>query len=248
MATGATPVAVPIRSETWGIDPSRLPEAITPKTRAIIPVHLYGEDAGDFRPFGLPVIEDACESLGLVPLRGDITCYSFYANKIITTGEGGMICGSPEVIEKAKLWRNGGFDEAYSNIVPGLNYRMTNMQAALGLAQIGRLDYLLGRRLANVRSYKRLISGRGKWLFVAKVKNPRVLAEQLAEHGVQTRPVFTPLNKSPAFSRFADTRKFDFSASDEVWKTGLCLPTGPHVSPEGIIRIARILHGNINVR
>ena len=108
LAVGAKPILVDIDADTWGLDKNRLVGVLTKRTRAIIPVHLYGEDAGDFRQFGVPVIEDACESLGMVPIRGDMACYSFYGNKVITTGEGGMLCGK---FGKAVEWRDGGFDE-----------------------------------------------------------------------------------------------------------------------------------------
>src|SRR3990167_4587827 len=245
LAVGATPVFVDVSPETWGIDHRRIPDAITARTKAIIPVHLYGEDAGDFREFGLPVIEDSCEALGLVPLRGIVACFSFYGNKIITTGEGGMIAGNAELLSKARAWRNGGFDSEYSHTVPGLNYRMTNIQAALGLAQIERLDYLLRRRLANVGAYKQALPGKGKWLFVATTKNPRTLAEHLAANGIESRPVFTPLHRCPAFEQYAKGR---FDVSDEIWRTGLALPTGPHVPVDDIKKITRLVNVNFDLR
>src|SRR5260221_435510 len=131
-AVGAKPVFVDVSPHTWGLDRELVKEKMTRKTRAIIPVHLYGEDAGDFRDLGV-VIEDACESLGFVPMRGLMTCYSFYGNKIITTGEGGMVCG---YLGSAREWRNGGFGKDYLCQCPGLNYRMRNLQPAVGLAQL----------------------------------------------------------------------------------------------------------------
>ena len=140
LAVGAKPVLVDIDPETFGMDQGKVLSYLNRKTRAIIPVHLYGCDAGDFTQFGVPIIEDACESLGMVPIRGRMACFSFYGNKVITTGEGGMLCGD---FGNAKDWRDGGFDSEYRNTVPGLNYRMSNMQAAVGLAQLERFDTLL---------------------------------------------------------------------------------------------------------
>ena len=137
-----------------------------------------------------------------------------------------MLCGQ---FGNARDWRDGGFDQDYRNTIPGLNYRMTNMQAAVGLAQIERFDSLLERRLRNASIYSKNLRGRGKWLFVAEVNNPREVGRKLLERGIQTRPVFTPLHRSPAFRQYA---KGNYKASDAFWERGICLPTGPHVSPQ----------------
>jgi len=237
LAVGAKPVLVDIDPETWGMDKKRIFSVLNKRARAIIPVHLYGVDAGDFTQFGIPVIEDACEALGMVPIRGQMACYSFYGNKVITTGEGGMLCGK---FGNAREWRDGGFDDEYRNVLPGLNYRMSNMQAALGLAQFERLDSLLALRLANARRYGELLKGRGKWLFVAEVENPRETKTLLKTHGIDSRFVFTPLHRSPAFRAYAKGR---YKESDGVWERGLALPTGPHVTQEQIEKIAEIVHG-----
>ena len=226
LAVGAKPVLVDVEPETFGLDQRKVLSYLNRKTRAIIPVHLYGEDAGDFTQFGIPVIEDACESLGMVPIRGRLAAYSFYGNKPITTGEGGMLCGE---LGNAKEWRDGGFDETYSNTVPGLNYRMSNMQAAMGLAQIERFDELLALRLANAKLYAGSLPGKGKWLFVVETKDPVGLQRHLKENGVDSRPVFTPLHRSPAFRAYA---KGNYRGADKVWETGLCLPTGPHLKQQ----------------
>jgi perosamine synthetase len=237
LAVGAKPVLVDIDPATWGLDRQRIFGALNRKTRAIIPVHLYGEDAGDFTQFGIPVIEDSCEALGLVPIRGRMACYSFYGNKVITTGEGGMLCGD---LGNARDYRDGGFDREYRNVLPGLNYRMSNLQAAVGLAQLERIDSLLGARLRNASRYAELLEGKGKWLFVAQSDDPVALGKHLAERGIETRPVFTPLHRSPAFRQYAKGR---YKVSDEVWSRGLCLPTGPHVSLEQVEKIAGLIHG-----
>jgi len=236
LAVGAKPVVVDIDPETWGLDRKALFGCLNRRTRAIVPVHLYGEDAGDFAQFGVPVIEDACESLGMVPMRGTMTCYSFYGNKVITTGEGGMLCGD---FGNAREYRDGGFDTEYRNRIPGLNYRMSNMQAAIGLAQIERFDSLLRVRLRNAEAYAQAIEGKGKWLFVAKTSNPQGLKSYLKERGVESRFAFTPLHMSPAFKPYCRSR---YKHSEEVWSSGLCLPTGPHVSPEQVKTITGYVH------
>lgn len=241
LACGARPVLVDIDPGTWGLDKNRVFGVLNKKTRAIIPVHLYGEDAGDFTQFGIPVIEDACESLGMVPVRGKMACYSFYGNKPITTGEGGMLCGD---FGNAREWRDGGFDGDYRNAVPGLNYRMSNLQAAVGLAQLERIDSLLSDRQRNCRLFSERLKGKGKWLFVAECDNPRGLQQHLKSHGVDSRPVFTPLHRSPAFRQYA---KGHYKNSDEVWSRHLALPTGPHVSPEQVEKMIGLIHGYNNV-
>jgi perosamine synthetase len=236
LAVGARPVLVDIDRATFGLDKNRLLGVLNKKTRAIIPVHLYGEDAGDFSQFGIPVIEDACEALGMVPIRGQVACYSFYGNKTISTGEGGMLCGK---FGNAKQWRDGGFDDQYRHSVPGLNYRMSNMQAAIGLAQIERFDDLLSKRLANARAYSSQIPGRGKWLFCAETPDPVGLGRHLKEQGIDSRPIFTPLHLCPAYRVYA---KGKYKVSEEVWGSHLALPTGPHVSLEQVEKIAGIVN------
>ena len=226
LAVGATPVLVDIDPLTWGLDKNRIFQVLNKKTRAIIPVHLYGIDAGDFTQFGIPVIEDSCEALGTVPLRGRMSCFSFYGNKPITTGEGGMLCGD---FGNARDYRDGGFDSDYRNVVAGLNYRMSNLQAALGLAQVERFDALLKARLRNAEQYSKSLSGRGKWLFCVECEDPRGLQAHLKEHGVESRPIFTPLHLSPAFRQHAKGR---YKQSEEVWMNHLALPTGPHLTKE----------------
>ena len=233
LAVGAKPVFVDCDPATWGMDKDRVDSAITQRTKAIIPVHLYGCDAGDFSEFGIPVVEDACESLGMVPQRGAMSCYSFYGNKVITTCEGGMLCGD---FGNARLYRDGGFDENYSNVVAGLNYRMSNMQAAIGLAQLERFDDLLEVRLNNARRYASKLAGRGKWLFVATVRNPKLVQGKLKDCGIDSRPVFTPLHLSPAFKT-----EGSFENSERIWRHGLCLPTGPHLTEKQQDKIIEVV-------
>ncbi len=237
LACGATPVLVDNDPETWGIDKTKIYQHLTKRTRAIISVHNYGEDAGDFRQFGIPVIEDSCEALGMVPFRGKMACFSFYGNKVITTGEGGMLCGE---FGNARQYRDGGFDQDYRNAIPGLNYRMSNLQAALGLAQIERLDSLLSDRLRNVELFHSRIGGRGKWLFCAQTHDPIGLGKYLKSHGVDTRPIFTPMHRSPAFKVYA---KGKYKEADHIWESHLCLPTGPHVTPEQVEKISELIDG-----
>jgi len=236
LACGATPVLIDVDPETWGIDKRKVLTSLTKRTRAIISVHNYGEDAGDLTQFGVPVVEDSCEALGMVPFRGRMACFSFYGNKVITTGEGGMLCGE---FGNAREYRDGGFDSEYRNAIPGLNYRMSNLQAGLGLAQIERFDTLLSGRRRNVELFRSRLRGRGKWLFCVETKNPIALKRHLKQNGVDSRPIFTPMHRSPAFKVYA---KGKYKESDHIWETHLCLPTGPHVTPEQVEKITELVH------
>ncbi len=242
LAVGARPVFVDVSPATWGLDKNRIMGVLNKRTRAIIPVHLYGEDAGDFRQFGIPVIEDACESLGMVPIRGQMAAYSFYGNKGLTTGEGGMLCGD---LGNSKDYRDGGFNSQYLHTVPGLNYRMSNMQAAVGLAQIERFDSMLEVRLRNAESYDDALPGKGKWLFCVETENPHALQAKLKENGIDSRPIFTPLHLCPAYRAYG---KGKYKVTEEIWSRHLALPTGPHVSPEQIKKIIGVIRGTGYIR
>lgn len=215
-------------------------EAITPRTRAVIPVHLYGQ-ACDMpaivdlaRSHDIAVVEDCCEALDTfsggqhVGTLGDFGCFSFYANKHISTGEGGMVICDKGYIPTVDLYRNGGFKPGsndYFHPVAGLNYRMTNMQAALGCAQMERLADLMADRAICVDAYREALLGMGSWLFVADTVNREAAALMLAADGIETRPVFRPLHTMPPF-RVPGS----FPNAERLHHHGLCLPTGPHVS------------------
>lgn len=247
---GARPVL--IDTDPYGLmTPQRVEEAITPRTRAIMPVHLYGQ-ACDMpalmrlaKKHGLAVIEDACEALDTycagkhVGTFGDFGCFSFYANKHISTGEGGMVVCDKSYAGSIDLYRNGGFKPGsndYYHPVAGLNYRMTNMQAALGCAQMERLADLMADRAAVVEVYRERLLGIGSWLFVADTVDRDAAAKRLAEAGVETRPVFRPLHTMPPF-RLPGS----FANAERLHRHGLCLPTGPHVSREEALQIAALV-------
>jgi perosamine synthetase len=214
---------VDVDPDTFGINWGHARKLVNRRTRAVIVVHLYGEDAG-VEDIGVPVIEDSCEALGMVPPKGYLTAYSFYGNKCLTTGEGGMLTGN---LGNAKQFRDGGFTSDYDMTVAGLNYRMTNLQGAIGCAQLERADELVAKRLQNAQRYRDALKGKGKWLFVAESENPAALAAHLKANGVDTRPVFRPLHLTQAFRQ-----EGKFKHSERIWETGLCLPTGPHLTKE----------------
>lgn len=228
VAVGAKPVFVDGVPMDWEL----AKKAVTKRTKAIIPVHIYGERC-HFEDIGIPIIEDSCEALGYVEPTGTFAAYSFYGNKVITCGEGGMLVGD---IDRARLFRNGGFDENYEMAVAGLNYRMTNMQAAIGFAQLERLGEILEKRNKCVSVYKEMLEGFGNWLFVAKTHDKESLAAHLRARGIETRNVFKPLHLTQAFNQVGY-----FPKALEFWRTGLCLPTGTHVTEKQAHVIAKLV-------
>lgn len=255
---GATPVLVDVERTSWTLDLDKAASAIGPRTRAIMPVHLYGQpaDMDGVKALadrhGLLVIEDAAEALGStwkgrrVGSIGDASTFSFFANKIVTTGEGGMVVFADSAkAGRARRLRDHGMNPAkrYWHDEIGFNYRMTNMQAAIGVAQMERIESFIQGKLALAERYREGLSGiAGIVLPVerAEVVNTywsysillsdcpsmeerdRVIA-RLARLGIGTRPLFYPLHSMPAFRAFAGNR--DFSVTDHLSARGLSLPS-----------------------
>ncbi len=169
--TGATPVFVDVDEATMNLDASLLERALTPRTKAILPVHLFGLpcdlDAIEAlaTPRGIAVIEDAAQALGAtlggapIGARGT-ACFSLYATKNITSGEGGMIVGrDPKILERARLLRRHGMRARNAHEILGFNFRMSDLHAAIGLAQLGRLDEMIARRRENAAVYGDRLGG-----------------------------------------------------------------------------------------
>jgi perosamine synthetase len=254
---GATPVFVDAEPRTWNIDPTRIEAAITPRTRAIVPVHTYGHPA-DMDPIlaiarrhDLLVVEDAAEAHGAryKGLRaggmGDCGCFSFYANKIITTGEGGMITtDNEELARKARNIRDHAFspERHFWHSVPAHNFRMTNLQAAVGVAQMERADWLVERRIENARRYNTGLEGvRGitrppatkdvtnvYWMYSILIEDDfgpsrDEVRRQLAARGIETRAFFIPMHLQPIYYR--PDRVDRFPVAEELCRKGFYLPS-----------------------
>jgi len=269
MYVHARPVFADVEKDTWNIDPKKIEECLSPRTRAIMPVHLYGnpcnmdaimEIAGKA---GLVVIEDATESLGAVykgrytGTIGDLGCFSFNGNKTITTGGGGMIVGrNKERLEHIKFLVNQARDESKGYYHPeiGFNYRMTNLEAALGMAQMERLSTFSDKKRRFSEIYRKELSSvpdisfQGQhegaesswWLtcvtFGEKTDLPS-LQKALREKGVPTRRVFMPVIEFPPFA--ADNSAF--GNSREIYERGLCLPSSTLNSEEDIYYVCTMI-------
>jgi perosamine synthetase len=268
---GATPRFVDVDPHTWNIDPKEVLKAITPKTKAILPVHLYGNPC-DMDALiqiseskGIPLIEDATESLGATwneKLTGTLSeygCFSFNGNKVITTGGGGMVVTkTPEAAAHVKFIVNQARDtnRGYYHPELGYNYRMTNMEASMGLAQLQRLDGFLEQKqkfhsiyqeiLGNISGLtiqKEYPSGLSNWWLVSiTVNRPGFdmvkFQKDLRELGVPTRRVFMPMTEFPYLKQYA-TGKYPVAHS--LYKQGLNLPGSTLNSEEAILKVAQII-------
>ena len=267
--TGATPVIVDIEEESWCIDPDEIEKAITSKTKAIIPVHIYGQPCNMGRicaiakKHNLYVVEDCAEAHGAewgnkkVGSFGVISCFSFFGNKVITTGEGGMCITNDESLnQKMRVLRDHGMskERKYYHEVIGFNYRMTNLQAAIGTAQVERIDSILNWRADLESEYRSTLSkidgvslqkidlpDRKKiaWLvsiLVDENKRDAVLQE-LKENGIDSRSFFVPLSEMDIYKKYAR----ECSNSKKISRMGLNLPTTYGVGSEEIKKIATII-------
>jgi perosamine synthetase len=258
---GATPVLADSDRENWNIDPERVREAITPKTKAIMIVHLYGHPANvqpilDIaREAEVNVIEDAAEAIGAeyhgrrVGGLCDLGVFSLYANKILTTGEGGVITtDNPTLAARVNSLRDQAYDESRREWLVhreiGYNYRLTNLQAAVGLAQLERVQHFLQVHRSLGERYRRRLSGlRGielppgetdtrdvYWTFtilddqrssgVARDDLMRFLRSQ----GIDSRSTFLPIHRQPPYSKSWTAKKFP--VADELSDRGVNLPLG----------------------
>ena len=264
---GGTPVLVDVEADTMNIDPQRVREKITPRTKGIIPVHLYGHPA-DMMALAdialehkLWLLEDAAEAHGAqidgkrVGALGHCATFSFFGNKIVTTGEGGMVTtDDDELAGRLRLYRGQGVDpeRRYWFPVIGYNYRMTNIQAAIGLAQMETVDRALADRLALAQKYdRRLATLRDRlvlpvvrpghqhsfWMYTVflrdgdQTRRDAVMA-QMNDAGIETRPVFYPMHVLPPY------REDGHYPVADLWsQRGINLPTHQSLTDEDIDRV-----------
>lgn len=285
---GATPVLVDSEPDTGNIDVTKIEEKITKRTRVIIAVHLHGHPV-DMEPllklakkYRLAVVEDAAEAHGAgiriknnesrsmkqgwvkVGSLGDIGCFSFYGNKIITTGEGGMaVTNHKKLAERMRslqnLARTPGKHFLHQEI--GFTYRMSALQAALGLAQLEEVNRFIEKKREIAALYNKLLSqSEGlitlplekayarsiHWQYgILLNKESKLhrdkLAKYLAKRDIETRTFFVPLHEQPAFEKLGFFRGEKYPVAEDLSTRGICLPSGLAISKKDIHFVARML-------
>ncbi len=277
---GAVPVLVDSDPRTWTLDVDQVAARITPRTRAIMPVHIYGHPA-DMDPIvdlaarhGLAVIEDAAEAHGAEYGRGwrdgepkwrrcgglgTVSCFSFYANKLVTTGEGGMLLTDDrDLAERARRLRNLGFvpERRFYHEELGYNYRLTNMQAALGVAQIERMDQIVARKRWLGGAYTSRLAGIAGlqlpveepwarsvyWMYGlvlddAVGMDARQCAARLQELGVDTRPFFLGMHEQPVLRNRGLFDGERYPVAERLGRQGLYLPSGLALTEEQLEQV-----------
>lgn len=276
---GLVPVFIDSEPGTWNMDTTKIRDSISERTRAILAVHIYGLTV-DFDPilslakeFNLFVIEDAAEAQGLTykghpcGSLGDLSTFSFYANKNLTTGEGGMVLtDNDEIAERLKYLRNLTFkaSERFVHEDLGWNMRLSSLQSALGKSQLGRLDWAVSRRKEIARRYRENLEDLANisfqddksvggencyWVFGVllseghRFDNAKKAMEELASKGVGTRPFFYPLHLQPVIDRFPSiSRSSSLPVAENLYARGFYLPNGLGMSDSDLeicIQVAR---------
>jgi perosamine synthetase len=261
---GAVPVLVDSDPTTWTMDPTAVSERVGPRTRAILPVHIYGHPAS-MEPLiaiaeraGLALVEDAAEAHGAECLVdgawrrcgsfGDASCFSFYANKLITTGEGGMVVTDDTALaERVRSLRNLCFEpeRRFYHRSLGHNFRLTNLQAALGVAQLERMDEIVARKRAMAAAYAERLGDLDLltlppeepwarsvyWMYGVVLSDQagfeaEELARRLRERGIETRPFFLGMHEQPALLERGLFPGERYPVAERLARQGLYLPSG----------------------
>jgi perosamine synthetase len=266
---GGVPVFVDCDRKTWNIIPEEIEKNITNKTKAILVVHMYGHpcDMDEIikiaKKHKLLIIEDCAEVHGAeyknkkCGFFGDISCFSFYANKIISTGEGGMLLtNNKNYFEKAKSFRNLGFGkkDRFCHEYIAKNYRMTNLQAAVGVAQIKNIEKFIRIKRENAKSYSKALSDIPElglpiekpdtknvyWMYGLVLEksagmDAKSLARKLSVLGIETRPFFYPMHLQPIWKKEGIKIRFgECKNSEYLGKYGFYLPSGLGLKKEEI--------------
>ena len=269
------PVLVDCNPDTWNMDVGQIEEKITGKTKAIMVVHIYGHPvdmdlvAEIAEKHNLHIIEDAAEAIGAeykgqkCGSFGDVSCFSFYANKTITTGEGGMVLtNDDELAEKLRRLRNLGFipQRRFYHEELGYNFRMTNIQAAIGLAQLERIEEHINIKRKTGKLYTELLKNiyylqlpvekewakNIYWMYGVVLDEKRAInaeefGRKLLEQGIQTRPFFLGMHEQPVFHRMGLFVDEHYPVTERIAKQGLYLPSGLTLKEEEIKEITKAI-------
>ncbi|MBN4051221.1 DegT/DnrJ/EryC1/StrS family aminotransferase [bacterium AH-315-M05] len=269
---GAKPVFVDILEDSWCIDPSKIESSITPKTKAIMVVHLYGnlvemdEILSIAKKYNLVVIEDAAEGFGSeykgkkAGSIGDIGVFSFHGTKTLTTGEGGMlVTNNPEYYERAAILNHHGQDPKVNKMFwmkeYGYKYKMSNLQAALGCAQIERADELVDKKREIFNWYKETFieteeitlnpepdyTKNSYWMPTIVINkkmnfNREDFMKYLKKNKIDSRPFFYPLSSLPMFKEMKENK-----VAYKIYKKGINLPCAFHLKKKDIDRICKCI-------
>ena len=251
--TGATPVLADADLETLGLSAADAARRLTPRTRAVVAVHAFGlaADLDGLLALGVPVVEDCAQALGArvagrpAGARGRLAVGSFYATKLLTTGEGGAVAGPAGLVDRVRDLRE--YDER-DDLAPRFNYKLTDLQAALGRSQLARLDAFLARRRAIAARYGRALAGLPGlrvpadpgaghvwYRFVVRVERPLApVLERLARRGVAARrPVFRPIHRALGLAGYPE--------AERLWDECLSLPCYPRLADAEVDAVAAAL-------
>src|SRR5260221_5987100 len=273
-------IPVPVDSEprSWNLNPDLIEGLITAKTRAIMPVHLFGHPArmdkicSIAEKHKLVVIEDCAEAHGatwqdkMVGSWGDMGCFSFLANKILTTGEGGMIVtNNDSLAEEMRLLRDMAFKQPrFVHDEAGYNFRMTGYQAAMGLVQLSRFDEVLRRKNRIANRYRKSLEGSSGITLFSDCQEGRhvywvygVLLDPgldrvavmawLRRAGVETRNFFHPMNLQPCFQTIRECSSVPCPVAEDLWNRGFYLPSGPNLTESQIKEVSGLLAKAVQV-
>ena len=274
--SGATPVLVDSDPNTWNMDISQIEEKITIKTKAIMVVHIYGLPV-DIDPilelaikYNLKIIEDAAEMIGQsykgnpCGSFGDLSTFSFYPNKHITTGEGGMVLtDDEELAEKCRSMRNLCFQrkQRFVHDKLGWNYRMTNLQAALGLAQLEQLESFVDKKRTIGKTYTKLLKGIKEiqlplektdyaeniyWVYGIVLKDDipfdaKEAMQKLGKQGIGTRPFFWPMHLQPVLLNKGLFKGEQYPVAERISRRGFYIPSGLALNNSEIEKITKVL-------
>jgi perosamine synthetase len=277
---GAEPVLIDVRRDDWCMDPELVESAITARTKAMIPVHLFGHPArmdelrSIARRHGLFVLEDAAEAHGAtcqgrrVGSLGDAAAFSFYGNKLVTTGEGGAITtNDSDFAARLRFLKDHAMskERRYFHPEVGFNYRMTNLQAALGCAQLERYAQIRAKKDQILAWYREIMGGlpismnpvprEGGavcWLVVGLLpegttvdQRERLMHRLRAHHGIDTRPFFVPLSKNPPYAACRRALASRVCVAEDLAARGICLPSSNRLTREDIARVRASLDAEL---
>jgi perosamine synthetase len=269
---GATPVPIDVEFDSWNMCPIDLRKCVTQKTKAIFVVHIFGlpakmdEIMKVAKDFNLPVVEDCAEAHGatidskIVGTFGDLACYSFYSNKLVSSGEGGAILtNNSDYAQKLRDLRNLSFGEhnKFIHKADGYNFRMTNFQAGIGLAQLRKLDKTIKKKKRIAKEYTRVFKNIKQiqlpiepagysnvyWMYKILLETPELalkIRSQLLEKGIETRPGFIPLSDQVNLISSFNLSLRPTPIASKIGKTSIYLPSGPKISKLKLNKVAKL--------